>query len=132
MGVVAVNAAGGEQTEQMQGAVVRLAVVDRLVHRFILKEIAVLNGLGDAGELLIDDAARAHVGVADLAVTHLTVRQAYVKTRRADHGNGILEEQLVKMRRARIVDGVAVLRSDTKTVHNNQCNWFFHIVVLSV
>ena len=132
MGVVAVNAAGGEQTEQMQGAIVCLAVVDRLVHRLVLEEIAVFDGLGDAGELLVYDAARAHVGVADLAVTHLTVRQTDIETRRADHGNGIFEEQLVKMRRARIVDGVAVLGSDTKAVHNNQCNWFFHIVVLSV
>ena len=31
----------------------------------------------------------------------------------------ILKEQPVKMRRARIVDGVAVLGSDTKAVHNN-------------
>ena len=119
MGVVAVDAAGREQTEQMQGAVVRFAVVDRLVHRLVLEEIAVLDTLGDAGELLIYDAARAHVGVADLAVTHLTVRQTYIETRRADHGKGILEEQLVKMRRARIVDGVAVLGSDTKAVHDD-------------
>ena len=116
----------------MQRAVMLDAVVDSLVHRLVIEEVAVFDSLGDARELLIHDAACAHVGVADLAVAHLTVRQTDVQAGRPDHGQGVFEEQLVKIRRARLVDGVAVLGRDAEAVHNNQSNRFFHKIILSV
>ena len=78
MCVVAVHAARRQQTEEMQRAVVLDSVVDSLVHSLVIEEVAVLDSLGDAGQLLIYYPARAHVGVADLAVAHLSVGQTDV------------------------------------------------------
>ena len=52
----------------------------------VLEEIAVLNRLGDAGQLLIYDAACTDIGVTDLGVAHLAVRQTDVQTGCADIG----------------------------------------------
>ena len=70
---MAVHAAGADKTHQVDG----LARVDGGFHVLdqhgVFQHLAVLDALGDEGELLVDDAARAHVGVADLAVAHLAV-----------------------------------------------------------
>ena len=60
----------------------RRALFQTGVHRGVVggifKEGAVLNGAGDARQVLEDHAAAADVGVADLAVAHLTSGQAHV------------------------------------------------------
>ncbi|MNJ81652.1 hypothetical protein D3C77_805620 [compost metagenome] len=59
-----------------------LASTGRLVHRAgehrVAEELAITNGLGDAGEVLVDDTAGTEVHVADLGVAHLPVRQAHI------------------------------------------------------
>ena len=68
---MAVHAARAEQTHQVNG----LARVDGCAHvahqHVVFLHRAIHDGLGNQRQLLIDDAARAHVGVADLAVAHL-------------------------------------------------------------
>ena len=58
---VGVNAAVGQEAEDVQGGIEPLALVDGAHQSRILEEIAVLNRLGDAGQLLIYDAACTHI-----------------------------------------------------------------------
>ena len=90
-----IPAAVAHQTHQVQRGIVGLAVFNGLHERFVGEKVAVVDRLGNAGQLLIDHAAGADVGVTDLAVAHLPVRQTDVQTRRADIGEGILGKELV-------------------------------------
>ena len=87
---VAVDAAGTHQTHQVDG----LARVDGSLHVLdedgVLEHLTVPDGLGDEGQLLVDDTARAHVGVAHLRVAHLAVGQAYSHAGSFDGGHRIL------------------------------------------
>ena len=73
-----VYAAVGEQSVEVQRRALFQTGVHRGVVGGIFKEGAVLNGAGDARQVLEDHAAAADVGVADLAVAHLTGGQAHV------------------------------------------------------
>ena len=92
---VAVDAAGADQTHQVNG----LARVDGGLHVLdqnrVLEHLTVLDGLGDEGELLVDDAAGAHVGVADLGVAHLAIGQANGHAGGVDGGHGVLCHQRI-------------------------------------
>ena len=79
VGDVAVDAAVGQQPHHMEGGAVLSAVVHGLQIGGVFEEVAVGDGLGDAGQVLEDHAARADVGVAHLAVAHLAVGQAHVQ-----------------------------------------------------
>ena len=61
MGDVAVHAAIGNQSEHMQGRIILFAVLNSCHQRLVGEEISILDGLGDAGQLLIYDAAGTHV-----------------------------------------------------------------------
>ena len=61
MGDMAVYAAVRYQSEHVQGGIVLLAILYRRHKCLILKEIPVLDGLGDPGQLLVHDPACAHV-----------------------------------------------------------------------
>ena len=87
-----------QQTENMQGGIEPLALVDSAHQSRILEEIAVLDGLGDAGQLLIYNAACTDVGVANLGVAHLAVRQTNVQTGCTDIGERVLCENLIEIR----------------------------------
>jgi hypothetical protein len=93
------------------------------------KNVAVLHGLRDAGQLLIHDAARADVRVADLAVAHLAVRQADVHAGSADLRQRVFSKQLVEVRLVRGGNRVALRRGKAEAVHNHEYNWFFHNAV---
>ena len=79
----------------MQCRVVFFAVLHRLHKGFVFKETAVPHRLGNPGELLIHHAAGADIGMSDLAVAHLPVRQADVHARRADAGGRIFRKEPV-------------------------------------
>ena len=95
--LVAVHAAGAHQAHKVDG----LAGVDGRLHvadqDVVLLHLAVHDGLGDEGQLLVDDAAGADVGVADLRVAHLAVGQADAHPRRADGDVGAGGEQVVEI-----------------------------------
>ncbi len=77
---VTVDAAVGQQSENVKRATRFLDVLHRVVQRHIIKENPVIDGLRDAGELLIDDAPGADIEMTDLGVSHLTLRQPYSRT----------------------------------------------------
>ncbi|MNZ99418.1 hypothetical protein D3C78_1187410 [compost metagenome] len=62
----------------MHGLAGTCSLVHRACQHRVLEELAVANGLGDAGEVLVDDTAGAQVHVTDFGVAHLPVRQADV------------------------------------------------------
>ena len=104
--LVAVHATRREQTQQVD----RLARGDRGIDRRGQGgdggKRALLDGLGDAGEVLVDDAPGPQVHVADLGVAHLAVRQAHVAAIGVDQAVGLLLPQAVHHRSAGGEDGV--------------------------
>ena len=66
MADVAVNSAVGKQSEEMQCGGVMFYVIHGVEQRLILKKAAVLDRVGDQGQVLIYDAAGADVEMADL------------------------------------------------------------------
>ena len=126
---MAVDAAVGEQAHQVQGAVICERLVHRRDDRLVVLELVVVDGLGDSGQLLIDDSACADVGVTDLAVAHLTVGETDVHARRADLGQRVFLEESVEIRRVRRENGVRLflaLFADAEAVKNHQYQRFFH------
>ena len=94
---VAVHTAGAHQTHQMDG----LAGIDGSLHVLnqnrVLEHLAVLDGLGNEGELLVHDAASAHVGVANLRVAHLALGQTDGHAGSVDGGHGIFCHQSIEV-----------------------------------
>ena len=123
---VAVNAAGAEQTHQVN----RLARVDCRTHiahqHIVFLHRAIHDGLGDQRQLLIDNAARAHVGMTDLAVAHLPLRKTDSHAGRLNGGIRIVFKQLIEVRLFRRNDCVAkgMLRHPAEAIHNAKQNRF--------
>ena len=121
VGDVAVDAAVGQQAEDVQRAVPLLAVVHGLNIGLILKEGAVLNGLGDPGQILEHHPARADVGVTHLGVAHLPLRQAHVHAGGRQLAAGVLGKDLVQVGGTGGGNGVAgLVAPQAKTVHDNE------------
>ena len=126
VGVVAVHAAAGQQTHQMQSAAVLLTVLHRSGKSLVGKEITILNGLGDPGQLLVHDTTGANVSVTNLRVAHLPIRQTNTHAGCADGGIRAVCKIAVQVRGCSCLNGIAVgVRVDAESVHDNQCNRFF-------
>ncbi len=117
---VAVNAAGGEKSHKVQRAALCLAVLHCGDQGGICKEVAVLNGLGNLHQHLVNDTSCADVGVTYLGVAHLTVGETNVQTGRADSCVGVLGEIFVKIGLFCGDNSVSVgILIDAEAVHNN-------------
>ena len=66
VGVVAVHAAIGNQSVQVQGRSFRFAVVYRIHQGRIFEESTILNLFGNSGQFLIHNAPCAHVKMSYL------------------------------------------------------------------
>ena len=124
---MAVDAAGADQTHQVDG----LAGIDGSFHVLdqhgVLEHLTVLDGLGDEGQLLVDDAASAHVGVADFRVAHLALGQADGHAAGLDGSHGIVGKDLVQVGLIGGGHGIAVglIRRPAETVHDAKHYRFF-------
>ncbi len=128
--LVRVDAAVGEQAEEMEGAVVLCGEVDGLEQDGIGVEGAVGDGGVDAGDVHADDAAGAEVEVADLGVAHLAVGQADEVVAGADESVGVVDEELVVDGLAGESDGVAVgLGAVAPAVEDGEDDGFWHMQV---
>ena len=107
VGDVAVNAAAGQQAVEMYAAAVCLGILDGSDQLAVLLEIAVHDRLGDAGQFLIDNTACADVGMTDLAVAHLALRQTNGHARAFQLGIGASCQQLVHIGCGSRMDRVA-------------------------
>ena len=122
---VAVNAAGGHQTHDVQSLAVCLGVLHGLDVGSILEELAVLDLLRHLRQDLEHYTTGTHIGVADLGVAHLTGGQTDIKPGCGKRGIRIRRKQLVKVRLLRLCDGVAGSRSCEAVAVKNYKNCFF-------
>ena len=127
---MAVHAAVADQAHQVHALAGFPGRIHGMDQRRFLKERSVLNVLGDAGQLLIDDAARADVEVADLAVAHLAVGQAHVHAAGADLGMRIAGHERIQPGRALLIDRIALMSGiDAEAVHDDKGrHGFLHMV----
>jgi hypothetical protein len=79
VGDMAVDASVGQKTHQVQGGALLLAGGHSGEVRRIFRQGAVLGSLGDLRQILKDHPARAHIGVAHLAVADLPLGQTHVQ-----------------------------------------------------
>ena len=105
----------------MQGRALGLRVRNRFEQRVIGEKITVADGFCDTGQFLVDNPAGADVGMADLGIAHLAVRQSDVHAAGADHGVRVFSQITVDIgcfgRLDGIADGFVV---DPETVQNDQ------------
>jgi len=91
------------------------------------EELAALDQLVDADDLLLDDAARPHVEVADLRRALIAGPQADVATGGAEHRMRIGRQEMLQDGWARQRDGVArVLAADPPAVADDQHDRSWH------
>ena len=83
---MAVHAAVGEQPQQVQPPARRRGLGKGLAQDGVFLEVAILDRLVDAREVLVNDAAGAQVEVADFAVAHLAGGQADIQAAGAQGG----------------------------------------------
>ena len=116
-----VDATVGQKAHQVQGSTLFQAGVHGVIVGGILKERAVTDGLGDAGQILEHHTARADVGVAHLAVAHLPVRQAHIQAGGPEGGMGIFLEELIQAGSAGGADSIADNAvGEAKAIHNDE------------
>ncbi len=124
---MAVHAAVAHKAHKMDSLARVYSGLHVLDKNRIFLHLTIADGLGDKGELLVDDAACTDVGVADLRVAHLPVGQANTHTGSADGGIWAGGKQLIKIGRIGCYDRVAVylIRHPAKAVQNTKKNRFF-------
>ena len=125
---VAVDAAVGEQAEDMQRRAALPRAVDRGEISLVAEKAAVRDGVRDARQILKHDAARADVRVADLAVADLTRRKSDVQPGGGELGVGPRAPECVQPRGGCLGNGVIrSRRGETEAVHDQKDGGrFFH------
>ena len=119
--LVRMHAAGRHQADEVAGAAARLELADQIDQRRRAGDLARRDGVGDAWQVLHDDAAGADVEMADLGVAHLAVRQADVVARGAQERARPRAPQTVEGRRPRLAHGVVgAILAPTPAIENNQ------------
>ena len=108
MGDMAVDAAVGKQPHKVDGRIILLGILHRLKQRFVFEKVAVLDLLGDSGQLLIYDASCAHVQMTHLRVSHLAVGQPHRQPAGISLHKGTLAHQLIHHRRLSLADCVCL------------------------
>ncbi len=110
MVLVRVHAAIRQQAEQMQPPIADARLLHGIEQHRVGEELAILDHEIDLGDVHVDDAAGAHVEMADFAVAHLPGRQSDEASAGVDQRVGKFGQQLVVVRLARQRDGVSVGR----------------------
>ena len=119
--LVAVDAAVGDQTEEMAGAAGAAGDVDEGQEGGCFGEAAVFYGSADAGEFLTDDAAGADVQVADLGVAHLADGEADVAAAGVQEGAWSGLPEAVEVRGGCLGHGIVrLIFAPPETVENKQ------------
>src|SRR6516225_9248714 len=120
---VRVDAAVAQQAEEMQLAL--SAALHGLLEERDLVQLLISDHQVDAGDVHVDDAARADIHVADFAVAHLAFGEADEWAGGLDQRVGKLAQQLVIGGLARKGDRVALrLRAVAPSIEHSQYAWF--------
>ena len=123
---VAVDTAVGQQTENMERAAGLFDMPHRVIQRKIIEKNLVLDGFGDAGKFLVDDASGADIEVPDFGVSHLPFGKSDSETARRELDVRIFGEDRVQIRCPGGGNGVSVRgRIETEAVQYHQHGWSF-------
>ena len=115
---VAVNAAVGQKSEDVQRLAAALCIVHRLDVGGIFKEAAVLYRIAYAGQILKNDSAGADVRMSDLGVAHLPLRQSDRHSGSGKRRIRVLRKYRIEPRRCGSAYRIAVgRRSNAEAVH---------------
>ncbi len=126
MSLLGVDATIGDQTEEMQRAILLRSKCNRLNERGIGKEAAVSDGAVDAHDIHADDASGAQVQMSNLGIPHLAVGQANKVIARVDQSAWKFFDKMIVRWLASQRDGVAVrIRAIAPSVENGENNRFF-------
>ena len=118
---VAVHAAVGDEAQQVQRGASSHRLRERVLEHAVGEERAILDGLGDAREVLVNDAAGADVQVPDLGVAHLARRQPHGRPRGLKRAVRVRGQQTVERGGTRLADGIAgTVRGYSPAVHDHQ------------
>ena len=109
MCIVAVNAAIGKKSHEMNGGIIVPGILHSCQKSFILKEIPVVDLFCDPGKLLIYDAACAHIHMAYFRVAHLALRKSYSQSAGVAFHERTLCHQFIHDRSLRLVNSVSVM-----------------------
>ncbi len=118
---VTVHTAVRYQAKQMHRASLTLGQVCGVEQRRVGEEFAAPDRVVDMHDVLSNDVACAEDQMADLGVTHLTIRKADGMTRGIQRGVRIATEIGIQLRRVRLRNAiVAFARIDAETVQYDQ------------
>ena len=118
---VGVNAAVAEQAHEMQGGIVFPAGVHGADIGRIFKKAPIVNGFADAGQILKHHPACADIGMAHLAVAHLSGRQTHIQPGCGQLRVGELLKELLQTRCGGGSNSVALrLMPQAEAVHDDK------------
>ena len=118
---VGVHAAVGHEAHHMQGGLTRGDLAAGLDEHLVLKDLASLDGMVQAHELLHDHTSRSDVEMTDLGVAHLTRRQADGLAGSLDGRPGALGHEGVEVGRGGEAHGVRLAgRGPSQAVHDDE------------
>ena len=109
MAELAMHAAIGDQPHQMRGAAGGLELGDEAEDRRVAEEAPLLDGQVDLAEIHRHHAAGADIGVADLGIAHLALRQPGIGAVRGERGVRAGGHQPVEIRGPGEARGIAFL-----------------------
>ena len=75
---VTVNTTIAEQAHKVQGTVLFFCMTQRIQQHLVFKETSFLDGMGNQGELLINDPARPDVQMPYFRISNLACRQSHI------------------------------------------------------
>ena len=114
-----VHPAVGDQADEVDA----LRVGERLHQHLVGLDRAVVDGVVDAGQVLLDHSAGAEVQVPHLGVAHLALGQAHRGARRIELGVRIARPEVVEDRRVGERDRVArAVGSEPEAVEHDQAD----------
>ena len=116
-----VDTAGAAKAHEVDGDIVLLGVGEGAFDLGILGEGTVGDRAVDLHEILIHDASRTDVEMADLGVAHLAVGQTYIFTAGLEFRMGILGHEAIHERGGSVEDGIVLLMvADAIAVKDDQ------------
>ena len=125
MSLLRMHAAIGDQAEEMQSPFAHARMLHRREQHGMRKEFAVLDHQVDAGDVHVNDASRADVEMANLAVAHLPLGQTNKRSAGMDQRVGIFAQQPVVSGLARERDGVGFgFGAVSPAVEDDENEWF--------
>ena len=119
--LLGVHTTVGDETKEMESAVLLRSKFNGLDQRGVLEEAAIGDGAVDPADIHADDASGSEVQMPHLGVSHLTVGKPDEVIAGMNQRVGKLFEKTVVVRLASQGDGVAVsIRAIAPAIENSQ------------